>query len=68
MFVDMSKKELRVSDCNGKNVVKWSFSLMEGEKVFVCVDLYDQEDYIEIKRHRIITMQELEEQAPLNQK
>ena len=70
MFVDLPNKELRISKNlrAKKHTASWDFKGFKGNKIFVCVNLYDQNDYAEIVSTSIISESTLQIQAPIDPK
>ena len=67
LFVDMIEREIRVCkelQCS-KLTAKLNFTEIALNRIFVCANLYNRGDWLELKRHKIISKEELEVLAPL---
>ena len=62
-----TRKEIRMcKDLGVKETVgKWSFKKIDGEKVFIGVNLEKEGDFIQLKKHSVVTKDQLKKEAPL---
>ena len=70
LYVDMreSKKEMRMVRFfeKGNRVAKWSFKKINGNELFVGVNLQVKGDFMECKKHTKLSEEQFEKEAPLS--